>query len=174
MRLIFAECSLLKWRLMIFLTVGTQFPFERLVKAVDEACGAGLVNEEIVAQVGDVSYQPKHFRAVATMPKEEYDLCFRQVSAVISHAGMGTISMALELNKPLLAMPRLARYGEVVNDHQIELADRFAGHILVARDESEIPRKIAELKAFVPVPRKAQPEAVAERVRRFLEEVLAG
>jgi len=158
---------------MIFLTVGTQFAFDRLVKAVDDGCAAGLIDEEVVAQTGDASYEPRHFQYVAAMPKEEYDRCIQKASAVISHAGMGTISMALQLNKPLLAMPRLARYGEVVNDHQVELADRFAqaGHILVARDESEIAAKIAELKTFVPVPRKAQPEVVAERVRRFLAEI---
>jgi UDP-N-acetylglucosamine transferase subunit ALG13 len=155
---------------MIFLTVGTQFPFDRLVKAVDSLLDGGVVDDEVFAQIGDSSYQPRNFQAVASLDKKAYDERFSQASAIISHAGMGTIAMAMDRGKSLLAMPRLRRYGEVVNDHQAGLADKFAacGHILVARDEDELAAKIGQLKAFVPQPRQVNPDAVARRIASFL------
>jgi UDP-N-acetylglucosamine transferase subunit ALG13 len=155
---------------MIFLTVGTQFPFDRLVKAVDDLFDRGLIHEQVVAQIGDGKYWPRHFEAVASLDKSAFDLNIRHASAIISHAGMGTITMALENSKPLLAMPRRKKYGEVVNDHQVVLAIKFEalGHILLARDETELADKIAGLKSFVPRPRKADPGAVARRIDVFL------
>jgi UDP-N-acetylglucosamine transferase subunit ALG13 len=86
---------------------------------------------------------------------------------------MGTITMALENSKPLLAMPRRKKYGEVVNDHQVTLAIKYEalGHILLARDEMELADKVAGLKSFVPRPRKVDPEAVARRIDVFLDQV---
>ena len=155
---------------MIFLTVGTQFPFDRLVKAVDGLLADGILNEDVFGQIGDTEYQPKHFRAVATLDKCTFDRQFRQASAIISHAGTGTITMALDNDKALLAMPRRRRYAEVVNDHQVAFADRFAalGYILVAFDEQELPAKAIQLKSFTPSLRQVDPHIVAQRIVGFL------
>ncbi len=158
---------------MIFLTVGTQFPFDRLVKAIDDLCERGLIHESIVAQIGDSTYQPRHFEAVASLDKSAFDRNFQQASAIIGHAGMGTITMALENSKPLLAMPRRKKYGEVVNDHQVMLAIKFEalGHLLLARDETELADKVEQLKSFVPRPRQVNPDAVTRRISAFLDQV---
>jgi UDP-N-acetylglucosamine transferase subunit ALG13 len=156
---------------VIFLTVGTQFPFDRLVQAIDRLFEEGLMPEDVFGQVGQSTYTPRHFQAVASLEKKAYDECFRQASAIISHAGMGAITMALDHGKPLLVMPRQKKYKEVVNDHQGALAEKFEalGHILVARDETQLREKVAQLRSFVPRPRKAEPEAVAQKIRDFLE-----
>ena len=158
---------------MIFLTVGTQFPFDRLVKAVDMAFSNGNLNGEIYAQIGESSYEPQSFPAVPSMEKHLFDEQLHNASAIISHAGMGTISMALELDKPLLVMPRRKKYGEVVNDHQVALAGKFEalGHMLVAYEADELPEKIRQLKTFELTRRKATPEAVAGRIAGFLQEL---
>jgi len=158
---------------MIFLTVGTQFPFDRLVRAVDDCCGALELNEEVFAQIGDSTYAPRHFEAASSLDKETFDRHVQEASAVIGHAGMGTITMALDHGKPLLAMPRLKKYGEVVNDHQVALAEEFEalGHILVAHDADELARKLTQLKSFTPKRRAASVDAVAERVRCFVQSV---
>jgi len=89
---------------------------------------------------------------------------------MIGHAGMGTITMALENGKPLLVMPRLRKYREVVNDHQVAIARRFEayGHVLVAYEEKELASKAVELKRFVPARRQTQVEDVVRRVSAFL------
>jgi UDP-N-acetylglucosamine transferase subunit ALG13 len=156
---------------MIFLTVGTQFPFDRLVKAVDELVGEGLLFEEVFGQIGDARHKPRHFAFVRCLEKEAYDEHFREARAIISHAGVGTIAMAIELGKPLLVLPRRRDHGEVVNDHQAGLASRFdqLGHILAAEDESDLAGKVREFETFIPKPRVAHPEAVARRIQGFLE-----
>ena len=156
---------------MIFLTVGTQFPFDRLVKAVDEAFDNGLFDEEIFAQIGQTSYKPRNFGYKVSLEKNLFDEHVRKASSVISHAGVGTITLTLDNNKPLLVMPRLKTYGEVVNDHQVAIAQKFEelGHILVAYQEEHLPKKIIELKTFIPRKRHIQTEAIADRIAKFLQ-----
>lgn len=155
---------------MIFLTVGTQFSFDRLVKAVDQAVEAGGIKEKIYAQIGKSSYKPRSFKAASSFEKSVFDRYFCTASSVISHAGMGTITMALNNNKPLLVMPRRKKYGEVVNDHQIDIAREFErfGYILVAYRQEELPQKIEQLKSFVPRRRVNNSQAIIDKVRKFL------
>ena len=158
---------------MIFLTVGTQFPFDRLVKAIDKAIESVELDEEIYAQIGDSSYRPQNFKTVSYMDKNEYDEHVRKASGLISHAGMGSITIALNSNKPLLVMPRLKKYGEVVNDHQLFIARKFEelGHILVAYSEDGLNEKLKQLKNFVPLKREVQCEAVMERISSYLQQI---
>ncbi len=159
---------------MIFLTVGTQLGFDRLVQAVDELVALNKITERVFAQIGPGRYLPKHMEYVRNLEKNAYDHSLKSCDALISHAGMGSISMALQLNKPLLVLPRRKCFGEVVNDHQVDTARRFEalGHILVAYEPEELADKIALLKTFQPVQRQARPEAIIERIRMFLDSQL--
>ena len=158
---------------MIFLTVGTQFPFDRLVKAVDKAAGTNGFNEQIIAQVGESSYHPENFDAATALEKAIFDRHFSEANSVISHAGMGTITMALDQRKPLLVMPRLKKYGEVVNDHQLAIAKRFEqlGYLLVAYNTEDVLVKMKQLKSFIPQERQPCPDIVAARISTFLNEL---
>ena len=111
---------------MIFLTVGTQFPFDRLVKAVDDAAGKGAAGDEVFAQTGGGTYRPRNMKYVEKMERGEFAECVAKARAIIGHAGMGTILVAVEAGKPLLVMPRRAEFGEIVNDHQLATAAKSA------------------------------------------------
>jgi len=158
---------------MIFLTVGTQFPFDRLVKAVDDAVAQLALCEEIFAQIGESSYVPQNFKASQFIDRHLFDKYISQASSVISHAGMGTIAAVLGCDKPMLVMPRQRKYGEVVNDHQLAIARNFeiSGHILVANEPQDMAGKINQLKTFVPRQRDSQHQVVADRITRFLTEI---
>ena len=159
---------------MIFLTVGTQFPFDRLVKAVDEAIGQGLIEEEVWAQTGQSLYQPRSIeKSVDFLEKNIFDQWMKKASKIISHAGIGSITMAMDETKPLLVMPRLQKYGEVVNDHQVDIIRMFEkyGYLLAAYDVKELPEKIEALKSFKPQKRNTQAQKVAERVSKFLKKL---
>ena len=155
---------------MIFLAVGTQFPFDRLVKTLDDCLDAGLIKEEIFGQIGETSYKPRNFKSAAFMEKKDFDKTLKKATGVIGHAGIGIIRTALENNKPLLVMPRLKEFHEVVHDHQVAIARKFEelGHLLVAYEERELSEKIQELGHFVPKKRETQVEAVAKRISEFL------
>jgi UDP-N-acetylglucosamine transferase subunit ALG13 len=158
---------------MIFLTVGTQFPFDRLVKAVDKAWRDVLADEEIFAQIGESSYEPVNFRATQRMDSELFEEYIHNCSAIISHSGMGTIEAALVNEKPMLVMPRLKKFGEVVNDHQAAIAKRFEseGYLLAAYDENDIRKKLIELKTFVPKKRINSSDGVINRISQFLNSI---
>jgi beta-1,4-N-acetylglucosaminyltransferase len=156
---------------MILLTVGTfSLPFERLIKAVDTAIAEGIIKDEVFAQIGPCNYKPRNMEYVNMLQKETFDSYFQKASHVISHAGIGIITMALDNKKPSLVMPRLRKYGEVVNDHQLATAKKFEelGHILAVYNVEILPDGIRKLKNFVPLERKANPQAVAYRIGRFL------
>ncbi len=157
---------------MIFLTVGTQFPFDRLVKTIDDIVGKDLINEEIFSQIGESAYKPKNFKSVAFLEKNVFNNYLKNASRVIGHAGTGTIITALEYDKPLLVMPRLSKYHEVVHDHQVAIAKKFEEqkHILVAYQEEDLLQKAMELKHFLPKKRKTQVEAVVQRILDFLQQ----
>jgi len=160
---------------VIFLTVGTSpHQFDRLVKAMDDGVGTHLIEEEIFAQIGDCRYRPKNIPYAEMLTKSEFDAKFKSASCIVGHAGMGTISMSLEASKPILVMPRMAKYKEHVNDHQVSTADMFEklGHVLVAHSAEELAMKIGELRTFVPAKREATPQLVAGKIAEFLEDML--
>lgn len=158
---------------MIFLTVGTQFPFDRLVKSVDEVVSQDGFSDDIFAQIGESSYRPHNFEAVSFLEKRLFDKHIREASGIISHAGIGTIMMALDDRKPLLVMPRLKEYGEVVGDHQVAISRKFEelGHILVAHSKGDLLDRIKKLQSFVPQQRTNQAEVTADRITKFLYEL---
>lgn len=156
---------------MFFLAVGTQFGFDRLVKAVDEAIARGVVQDIVFAQIGPGNYLPCRMEYTVTLEKEAFDKILNSCEAIISHAGMGNIALTLKIQKPLLVLPRRKCYGEVVNDHQVDTAKKFEqlGHILAAYDEKELVEKIKLLKTFVPKPRIPNRQGVIDRISSFLE-----
>lgn len=109
---------------MIFLTVGTQLPFERLVKSVD-AWAQQHPEVEIIAQIGDTEFQPKHMRVTPSLSPSEYDQMLNTAEFVIGHVGIGTMVNCLTRGTPMILMPRLAKFGEHRNDHQVDTAEKF-------------------------------------------------
>lgn len=159
---------------MIFLTVGSMFPFDRLVRSIDKMVGQKLIDDNIVAQIGDGQYEPQHMAFDRFLPKLEYDKRISEATMLISHAGAGTIALALRFRKPLLVVPRLQRYKEHVNDHQVATARKFEelGHVLVAYEMRDVPARLRELKDFVPRSRNVRAQELARRIGRFLETLL--
>lgn len=158
---------------MIFLTVGTVMPFDRLVQAVDDAVAAGVIVTPVFAQIGETSLRPKNMEYAAVLDKHDFDRKVGEAEYLISHAGMGSITTALERNKRLLVMPRRKQFHEHVNDHQVATARKFSalGHVLVAYDAGEMPRRLQEIVSFTPAPRVSQADRVAGRIMQFLEQI---
>jgi UDP-N-acetylglucosamine transferase subunit ALG13 len=128
---------------MIFVTVGSQLPFDRLTAAVDQ-WAAAQPQKELFGQVGDTEHPPVNFTSVSTMAPADYQQRFAEADLIVAHAGMGTIIAALELGKPMLMLPRLGRLKESRNDNQVGTARHFSsfGLFEVVESESEIPVRI--------------------------------
>lgn len=121
---------------MIFVTVGTQLAFDRMLAVVDD--WAGHSGEPVFAQVGPSTRTWPNLQCAAFLEPAEFDRRFNEATLVIAHAGMGSILSALSFGKPVIVMPRKAALGEHRNDHQMATAKRFEGRagVSVAWDEA--------------------------------------
>jgi UDP-N-acetylglucosamine transferase subunit ALG13 len=157
---------------MLFLTVGTQFPFERLVKEIDRMAEDGLINDKIFAQTGVTQYKPINFEWSAFLSQSRFEKVVLESEGIIAHSGIGTIALAMEHQKPILVMPRMKKFNEHVNDHQVETARSFekAGCILAAYDTEQLRTQITNLKSFVPVQRKNNSQAIITRISDFIKQ----
>ena len=107
---------------MIFVAVGTQFSFDRLIQYMDEwASSEGNVDQhKVIAQVSNGEYPAKHIETHPFMNGEEYNQNIRNASVFVSHAGMGNIISARELGTPIIVINRQYKLGEHRNDHQAD------------------------------------------------------
>lgn len=106
---------------MIYATVGTMFlDFPRLIRAMDAI--ARDTNERVVVQTGMGKTLPVHCEHFDFKPREEVLEIQRGARVVVCHAGIGCVSDALRMGRPLIVVPRLKKFGEHMNDHQLDLA----------------------------------------------------
>ena len=103
---------------MIFVAVGTQFPFNRLIEYMD--IWAGEHNQEVIAQISDGDYIPKNMKWDRFLDGEQYNKNIAEASVFVSHAGMGNIISAREQQTPIIVMNRQFKLGEHRNDHQAD------------------------------------------------------
>lgn len=158
---------------MIFVTIGTQAPFDRLISAMDEI--AALYPEEIfVAQVYSTEVVVKNMEVRDFLSPVEFDRLFSEASLIVSHAGMGTIISALTIGKPIVIMPRKAYLNEHRNEHQLATARKFKdlGYVHVADDEKELKMIMESLrttgiKSLHKTTENASSELIAS-IRRFI------
>lgn len=124
---------------MIFVTVGSQMPFDRLIKAVDAWAGDHR-EQTIEAQIGNSEYVPRFMSYSRTLTPSDFAAHLIEASVVVAHAGMGTIISAAEFGKPMILLPRRGKLRETRNDHQIATAKWLATKpgISVAYGEEEL------------------------------------
>lgn len=146
---------------VIFVTVGTQEPFDRLVRTVDRWAERNP-GQEILAQIG-AGERPRHLRWLAQLDAADFQQKVEAAEVIIAHAGMGSILSALTLGKRLLVMPRKATLGEHRNEHQTATVRRLEelGLIVAAKDEHELTSWLDRLEDL-PRRRKLGPHASSE------------
>ncbi|UXA14947.1 hypothetical protein KXD97_15040 [Mycobacterium sp. SMC-8] len=128
---------------MIFLTVGSELPFDRLVAATDHWCEARQRHDVFgqIADPGADGYRPANFQWSPFLSPQDYEQRCKEADLIIGHAGMGSIITAMTYMKPIVIMPRRLANKETRNDHQVATAERLGvrNGVFVARDEFELP-----------------------------------
>jgi UDP-N-acetylglucosamine transferase subunit ALG13 len=155
---------------LIFVTVGTEFPFDRLIRAMD-AWAATHPGTEVLAQIGAGRYEPAHLRWVRRLGRVEYTTAITTAELVVAHAGVGSLLAAGEHGKPVVLLPRQARFGEQRNDHQLDTANWLSSRpgVHVAADEAALPECIAAARvAEVEAVSGTAPSAFLGRLRSFV------
>ena len=136
---------------MVFVSVGTQKQqFTRIFELVEKS--KVLDKEEIVAQTGNTKFESKKIKMLPSIDVDKFSEYIKKADIVICHGGVGTIFNALENGKKILVVPRLEKYKEHVNDHQLEVANELEkqGYILVYEDGKEFDLYVKKLKEFIP------------------------
>lgn len=153
---------------MIFITLGSQkFQFNRLLKAVDES----LEGEEIFAQIGYSDYKPRNYKYKEFLDRDEFEDMMSKADIVITHGGTGAIIEAVKKGTKVIAVPRLKKYGEHVDDHQIQLIGQFKNLELIYACED------MDLKKALRIVRSTEYKKYhsnTERIIRSLEEFIDG
>ncbi len=116
----------------IFIILGSQkFQFNRLLKMVDDLIIQGVIQDEVFAQSGYSDYIPKCYAYRQFLDREEFAQIESNADIIITHGGTGAIIGAIKNGKKVIAVPRLAKYGEHVDDHQLQLIAQFRNQNLI-------------------------------------------
>ncbi|MBQ8042988.1 MAG: hypothetical protein IJ272_02410 [Clostridia bacterium] len=162
---------------MIFVTVGTQDkPFERIIKAVEDAVLAGKITDEVIVQAGNTKYESKVLNVLNYVPFDEFNNYIEKADIIITHGGVGSILNALKLKKKIIAVPRLKKYGEHINDHQLQVIQKMTedGYILSCEDENEIADKVREAENFVVKEYTSNTDNFIANFKEVLDDTLNG
>jgi len=150
---------------MIFVTVGTDQPFDRMIKIVDSwALTTG--RKDIFAQIGKGGWRPRSIQHSYFLSPLDFNAIFNEAAVIVSHAGMGTILLAMHHGKPMIVMPKLATLGEHRNEHQLATARRMQdmGYTNVAFNEAEMNNLLERVDSLVPhtpIPRFASGQIIS-------------
>ena len=107
---------------MIFVCVGSRdYQFNRLIKKLDELVENGDLKEEVFAQIGSSDYIPKNFKYERFLDTDVFNKYVDKCRILITHGGTGSIIGALKKGKYVIGVPRLAKYGEHIDDHQKQI-----------------------------------------------------
>ena len=134
---------------MIFITVGSQkFQFNRLLREIDNLIEKKVIVEEVFAQIGYSDYIPKNYKFKKFLDKDEFNNFIDSSRIIITHGGTGSIISALKKSKKVIAIPRLSKYGEHVDDHQIQIVRQFEkiGFLQGVNDISKLDIAINDLE----------------------------
>ena len=157
---------------MIFITLGSQkFQFNRLLRAVDDLVEQGAVDEPVYAQTGYSDYKPRFYKYKRFMDHDKFEEAVSRADIVITHGGTGAIIGAVKKGRKVIAVPRLARYGEHVDDHQIQLIEEFTEENLIYGIQScdELGRAVKEIRGMEFASYKGNSEAIIESIGRYID-----
>ncbi len=130
---------------MIFVSTGSRkFQFDRLIQKLDELVGNGILQDTVFAQIAETTYIPKNFEYSRYLTPEEFTEHQNCATIVITHAGTGALIGALKKGKQVIAVPRLAKYGEHSDDHQLQVAEalELEGYLRVVLDMEHLSETI--------------------------------
>ena len=153
---------------MIFVALGTQDKsFKRLLDLAEKI----NTDDKIICQAGFTKYESSKLEIHDYFDADEYNKTINEADVVISHGGVGTILNALSLNKKIIVVPRLKKYGEHQNDHQLQVARVFneKGHIVLFEDGNDINEVLKKAKEFSPKPFVSNNANFVNKMKDYLD-----
>lgn len=159
---------------MILVLLGTQDkPFERILKAVSKEKKNGNIKDKVIAQIGCTSFKDGNINTFDFTSKDEIESLIDKARVIITHAGVGTITECLKKGKKVIVVPRLKKYGEHTNDHQLQITKEFAlkGYILPVYDVKKLSTVLMDIRKFKPVKYVSNKENFVLSIKRYIDEL---
>ncbi|MDR0300030.1 MAG: beta(1,3)galactosyltransferase EpsH [Streptococcaceae bacterium] len=149
---------------MIFVILGSQkFQFNRLLQEIDRLVKEKIITEKITAQIGASDYIPQNFTSQKFYDRERFKEEVAEADIIITHGGTGAIIGALKEGKKVIALPRLAKYGEHVDNHQVELLNQFTDLNLIC-----VPEDVSKLEQALKTVRKINYSSYQSNTDKFI------
>ena len=129
---------------MLLITVGTeQYQFNALMHWVELLIKYQLIDCEVLVQYGYSTYFPDGSKAYRYLANQEFLSFVDQASLIISHCDEATAQLLEDKDKPYVLVPRLQRFRENIDNHQMEVADDFELRgIAIARSPGDLVKFI--------------------------------
>ncbi len=159
---------------MILVMLGTQNnSFHRLLEEIDKLIEKKVIKEEVIVQAGYTKYLSNNMKIFTLIPQEKLEKYQEEANLIITHGGVGSIIGSIKKGKKVIAVPRLHKYGEHVNDHQKQIIESFDnnGYIIGIHDVSELGLAIERSKKFIPKEYKANNEKMLSIIEKFIDSI---
>ena len=160
---------------MILVMLGTQNnDFHRLLDEIEKNIENGNINEEVIVQAGFTKYKSDKMKIFDLTPKENLEYLIKKADLIITHAGLGSIEMSLMQNKKVIAVPRLKKFKEHVNDHQKDIESEFTkkGWIMGINQVDELGEALKNVKTFLPKKyEKTKSDEIIHVVKTFIDKL---
>jgi len=157
---------------MIFVTLGTQDKkFVRLLNDIQSEIDRGNIKEVVVVQSGFTKYKSDDMKIFDLLDKDKFDKYIKECDLLITHGGVGSILTGLKNNKKVIACPRLAKYKEHINDHQVQIIDKFsqAGYLLAYNEGDNLGDIILKSHKFKPKKYKSNTNKMISIIQNFID-----
>ena len=159
---------------MILVTLGTQDKaFVRLLQNIDDEIKKGNIKEKVIVQAGYsiTKYQSDNMEMFDLIDREEFNKLVDECSLLITHGGVGSILTGLQKNKKVIAMPRLAKYKEHINDHQVQIVNEFSkkGYILAYNENDKLSDILEKAKKFKPEKYVSNTDNLIKIIKDFID-----
>jgi len=159
---------------MIFVVLGTQkFQLNRLLIEIDRLIENGMLTEPVFAQIGYSTYMPTNYQFVDFCSQNEFENCVRKADLIIIHAGIGTIVEGLKNKKPIVVFPRLKKFKEHVDNHQLEIAEAFAqsNFVISCENQEDLLNIIVKAKTHIFCEYVSQKNQIVDCIDDFLKTI---
>lgn len=159
---------------MIFVTLGTQDKsFHRLLEEIERAIKKGIIQEEVIVQAGVTKFESKYMKVMDLIPREEFEELIANCDLLITHGGVGSILTGLEHGKKVIAVPRLSKYKEHTNDHQVQIVEEFAhrGYLVALKSMDTLPKTLKRVEKFKPKRYESNNDYFISQLEQYIEGV---
>lgn len=157
---------------MILVTLGTQDKtFPRLLEAIQKQIDKGNIKGKVIVQAGSTKFESKDMEVLDLIDRDLYAKLISECDLLITHGGVGSIITGLKCNKKIIAAPRLAKYGEHTNDHQLQIIEKFsdAGFILPLYNFDELDKVIKASSKFKPKKYKSNTVNMIKLIENYID-----